>query len=459
MTKSKNLMDSMIETSSKTVNNWMETARKAQKAAISGQSLEKNSDLYKEWLSNQMSIFRNISLSSDKEESKAEEKSSQPVNEATEYFQNWYKGQLDVFKQMTDFNQNLWNGMMNFGKPANEVNHAFEQMNKAWTSIYDNWTGTLQNTFNHLNSFMQKGTQKEAFEGIFQAQQTFLKLQEFYQPFLKSMQNGTFNPDAMKKMFEPEAYKNLLENMFGMMFPKENMKNLFEMYARNVHNQMGLNQEVSKEWMTNFQHLMSQYPNLFTGDVSKMIGVYNQISDAMEKTLSPYMNLMSPGKEKERMQRAMDTLDKIAVYNIKNAQLQYLIYNTGVEAIEKSVEMVSDKFKNQSEVTSFQKFYQEWVNLNETTFLQLFNSDDFSALKAEVMSLSLSIKKDLENQMEEQMSFYPFVPKSDMKEVYQLIHDLKQKVKTLETKLAAHSASTVELDEEDVKPSRSSRKK
>ena len=65
MKNTKNLMDAMVESSSKAVNNWVETAQKAQKAALSGSSLEKNSDLYKELLNNQMSIFRNITLNND----------------------------------------------------------------------------------------------------------------------------------------------------------------------------------------------------------------------------------------------------------------------------------------------------------------------------------------------------------------------------------------------------------
>jgi hypothetical protein len=82
-----------------------------------------------------------------------------------------------------------------------------------------------------------------------------------------------------------------------------------------------------------------------------------------------------------------------------------------------------------------------------------------SSLKAEVTSLSLAIKKDLETQFESQMAVYPFVFKSDMNEIYQTIHDLKNKVKSLEAQLAVVKASTVELDEEEVTKKTTSRKK
>ena len=129
--------------------------------------------------------------------------------------------------------------------------------------------------------------------------------------------------------------------------------------------------------------------------------------------------------------------------------LQYLILTTGQKAVEKSMEMVTEKFQNQTEITSFNKFFQEWVNLNEGSFVELFNSDEFSALKAEVMSLSLAIKKDMENQFEQQFAMYPFVFKSEMNELFQTIHTLKNKVKALEAKLAVHNASTVELEEDE----------
>lgn len=458
MKNTKNLMDAMVESSSKAVNNWVETAQKAQKAALSGSSLEKNSELYKEWLNNQMSIFRNITLNN--EEQKEGEKTAENNNATVEdFYKNWYNNQMTAFKQMTDFNQNLMNAWSTFGKPANEVNANFSNMNQAWTNIYENWMNTMNNTYNNLSNTMKGGLNKNVFEQMFQSQNVMLKMQEFYAPFQKAMQSGNFNMDVFKKMMDPAEYKKNMENMFAGMMPQTNMKEFFDMYAGQMHNMFGNSQNLTKEFKENMENMMKSFPQLFNADMGKMMNMYNQMSDNMQKTMAPFVKMMAPGKEKERIEAGFETMDKIAIYQIKNAQLQYLMMTTGQKAVEKTMEMVTEKFKNQTEITSFNKFFQEWVNLNEGAFIELFNSDDFSALKAEVTSLSLAIKKDLETQFESQMAVYPFVFKSDMNEIYQSIHDLKNKVKSLEAQLAAVKAATVELDEEEVSKTKTTTRK
>jgi len=448
MKNTKNLMDAMVESSSKAVNNWVETAQKAQKAALSGSSVEKNSELYKDWLNNQMSIFRNITLNND-EQKEGEPKTEKGNNTVEDFYKNWYNNQMSAFKQMTDYNQNLMNTASNYGKPANEVNANFSNMNQAWTNIYENWMSTMNNTYNNLSSNMKGGLNKNVFEQMFQSQNVMFKMQEFYAPFQKAMQTGNFNMDTFKKMMDPAEYKKNMENMFAGMMPQNNMKEFFDMYTSQIHNMFGNSQNMTKEMKDNMENMMKSFPQLFNADAGKMMNMYNQMSDNMNKTMAPFVKMMAPGKEKENMQASIETMDKMAIYQIKNAQLQYLMLTTGQKAVEKSMEMVTEKFKNQTEITSFNKFFQEWVNLNEGAYVELFNSDDFSALKAEVTSLSLAIKKDLETQFETQMAVYPFVFKSDMNEVYQTIHDLKNKVKALEAQLVAVKASTVELDEEE----------
>lgn len=458
MKNTKNLMDAMVESSSKAVNNWVETAQKAQKAALSGTSLEKNSELYKEWLNNQMSIFRNITLNND-DQKEGTNPTENNNNNVEDFYKNWYNQQMNSFKQMTDFNQNLMNAFSNFGKPASEVNANFTNMNQAWTSIYENWMNTMNNTYNNLSNTMKGGLNKNVFEQMFQSQNVMLKMQEFYAPFQKAMQTGQFNMDTFKKMMDPAEYKKNMENMFSSMMPQNNMKEFFEMYASQMHQMFGSSQNLTKEFKENMDNMMKSFPQLFNADMGKMMNMYNQMSDNLQKTMAPFVKMMAPSKEKERIEASFETLDKIAIYHIKNAQLQYLMMTTGQKAVESTMEMVAEKFKNQTEITSFNKFFQEWVNLNEGAFIELFNSDDFSALKAEVTSLSLAIKKDLETQFESQMAVYPFVFKSDMNEIYQTIHDLKNKVKSLEAQLAAVKASTVELDEEEVAKKTTTRKK
>ena len=67
----------------------------------------------------------------------------------------------------------------------------------------------------------------------------------------------------------------------------------------------------------------------------------------------------------------------------------------------------------------------------------MYGTDEFSKLKAELTTLSLEIKTNIEKQIENKMEQFPIVAKSEMNDLYQTIHDLKKTIKTLEQKINA----------------------
>ena len=56
-------------------------------------------------------------------------------------------------------------------------------------------------------------------------------------------------------------------------------------------------------------------------------------------------------------------------------------------------------------------------------------------MKAEVLTLSLEVKTNIEKQFETRIEHLPLVVKSEMNELYQTIHDLKKTIKALEIKV------------------------
>src|SRR5687767_3370846 len=93
------IVDSAIDAQSKTVNNWIESTQKVQKAMLDGKGLDKSTDIYKEWLDNQMGVFKNISTGAEKNTDKAE-------GNTQDFYKNWYNSQMSAVKQLTDYNQN-----------------------------------------------------------------------------------------------------------------------------------------------------------------------------------------------------------------------------------------------------------------------------------------------------------------------------------------------------------------
>jgi len=130
------------------------------------------------------------------------------------------------------------------------------------------------------------------------------------------------------------------------------------------------------------------------------------------------------------------------LFSTKLAQMQYLLYTTGQKVAQNTMNYFTEKSNDATYTTSFQPMFNEWVNINETVYTELFNTDEFSKLKAELTTLSMEIKTNLEKQFENKLEHYPVVVKSELEDLYKTIHDLKKTVKTLETKLATTTENT-----------------
>ena len=72
----------------------------------------------------------------------------------------------------------------------------------------------------------------------------------------------------------------------------------------------------------------------------------------------------------------------------------------------------------------------------------MYATEEFSKLKAELTTLSLDVKKNIEQQFENKIEHLPLVVKSELNELYQTIHDLKKTIKALESKVNTTAKTT-----------------
>ena len=78
-----------------------------------------------------------------------------------EFFKNWFNSQMNYAKQMTDFNQSIFNSFNNFGKPANEYINNFMTANNAWTNIYNSFMHTLNSSYDSMYKNMNGSFNKD----------------------------------------------------------------------------------------------------------------------------------------------------------------------------------------------------------------------------------------------------------------------------------------------------------
>jgi polyhydroxyalkanoate synthesis regulator phasin len=435
MNNTKEILDTVVETQTKAINSFVETANKFQEAMKSENAFEKSSEVYKNWWESQLSIFKNIATDSKID---TPFKDAFSTEKTEDFYKNIYTSQLDAIKKATDFNLNMYNSLSSFGKPATETSANFLNMNSTWNTLFESWTNTLNSTFESLNKTMPKNMfNSDLFTNAMNTNNLYFKLQEFYQPLFTAFKSNNFSADNLKNMFDPAQYKKITEELFKQFFPTNNLNSLLENNTKFVQDFFATQKNTNKDFQAYWSTFSEKFPTLISGDFAKFNDTFKNAQHSFTESFAPLMKLVTDSKEKENVELAIASIDKASVYSMKLAEMQYLLYTTGQNVSKEAASLLNEKAKDTTFTSTFQPFFNEWVAINEKHYTQLFATDEFSKLKAELTTLSLEIKKNLEFQFENKIEALPLVVKSEMNELYQTIHDLKKTVKTLESKLTS----------------------
>lgn len=437
-------LDTLVESQTQFVNNWMESAKKMQSAFTSGNIASEGQSLYKEYFDKQMGILNNM-----KESTASIFGANGSSGNPQEFFKNWFNQQAQYAKQMADFNQSITSSFMNFGKPAQDYMSGFGQSNTAFTNIYNSWLNTLNSTYDSMSRNLGNSFNKDVFSNFMQGNQVYAKMQEFFQPMMTAIQKGQFNVDAFKNQFTAEAYANLSKQMFGNFYNESSIKEIYDNAIKQLHAFFTSQNNLSKEYFAQIQNITNEFPHLFGNNsaATSLKEFYEQINNVFGKTFEPVLKLVNPGKEKENIEAIISLMDRVAEYSVKQAELQAFLQNTAKKGVEEIAQQYAEKYSKPEAYTqlpSAQELYSEWVKVNEQLFTDLFASEEFSKVKGEALSLSNDVKRHFEKQFEHAFAGYPVVFKSEVEELEKTIYDLKKQVKDLQNKLQMQSAELAE---------------
>lgn len=428
-------IDTLVESQTGFVNNWMESAKKMQSAFANGNIASEGQALYREYFDKQMNILNSMKNAGNTMFT------AETQNNPQEFFKNWFNQQANYAKQMADFNQSINNSVLNFGRPAQDYMANFGHTNNAFTNIYNSWMNTLNTSYDAMSKQMNGAFNKDVFSNFMQGNQLYAKMQEFFQPMMTAMQKGQFDMEAFKMYFNPEAYSNLSRQMFGNMYDQSAVKEMMDNGIKQLQQFFAQNNNLSKEYLAQMQNMSAEFPNLFakhTG-AEAMKEFYGQMQNMFSRTFEPLMKLVNAGKEKETAEAMIQLMDKMAQYTIKQAELQVYLQETTKKSIEKIAAQYSEKFSKPEAMTQMpspQEMYNEWVKVNEQLFTELFASEAFSKVKGDALALNNELKQHFEKQFENTYAVYPLVFKSEVAELEKTIYELKKQVKELQSKLS-----------------------
>lgn len=441
-------IDNMIEAQTNAMNTWMDSAKKFQTAFASGNVAAEGQNFFKDMMEKQTAMFSGMQGGFSNPFMSNE-------NKPEEFFKNWYNNQMNAIKQMTDFNQSIYNSMVSYGKNVSDYNNNFAAMNNAWTNIYNSWMQTMNTSYDTFSKNFNNPFNKDMFKNMFEGSQMYVKAQEMFQPMLTAIKNGDFSAETWKNIYSTENYKKMTEQVFGSFFNQAGLKDVYDNSMKQIQHFFVNQNNLGKEYYAQMQNMSAQFPEMFSGNSEQLRDLYSRMHNVFGKTFEPVLKLVNPGKEKDNVEATIALMDKVAEFSIKQSELQSHLYKTMQSSFEAFVKETQDKYKD-LQAGSFtmptpNEMYNEWIKKNEALFSDLFSTEEFSKVKAEALELSLEVKKHFEKQFENVFEQYPIAFKSELDEVYKTMHDLKKTVKELQTKLAMQNAASVELFDEEKK--------
>lgn len=473
----KNFVDTVVETQKKAMDTVVENTKKFTNGnTMVNETVQKGSEWYKNWLDNQKNIFSKAS----EKGGNLNETIQKNTTQMNEFYQNWLNNQMNQAKQMWDMNMNyfqnamknntaesynpttMWNNMMtnwnNWMGNMNNTNTWFNNLQQwnnmfnmdAWKNATSNWTGIfnqyneiLNSSFAKMQENLQNNTTQDVYKNMMNATEGFTKFYEMWMPMWKSIQDKTFNMDIYKQMMNPVAYKDMMDKYFGFM--PENARQYMQQATDMMQN--GLKQ-MSQNGMQNYQQMRNMMSNAMPVNATEIFGNmmngYNTFYNNMNEAFSPFTKMMTPNAQTKTLIEWQDIANRMAIYNIKNAEMQYMMYTQGTKVMDNLAQNIMTKIEKGQEVNSMMALYQEWMNISDKTFVELFESDDYSEIMAEVTAMQLKLRKDVEVQMEKFMTGIPVATRSEMDEMYKTIYDLKKQVRQLEKMLDLNTEEEVE---------------
>ena len=340
-----------------------------------------------------------------------------PMNTAANPFAAW-------------MNQNAANNWMNQFQQMNPFTpEAFKKVNENITETFTKYYGTLNNNFTEWQKSFENATVQNAYKNMINSGEGFTKFAEMWMPMIKSMQDKTFSMDEYKKLMNPETYKEFMDKFFGFM--PESTREYMNKMSGMMNDSM---KQATDSGMSGYHQMRDMMSKMNNG--SQMLGNINNAYTSWQKQVSesvaPFTKLMPESQYTKTMQEWNDISRRITEYNMKNAELQYMIYNQGAKVMDKLAEQTAKKVKDGTEVTSIIDLYQDWMNISDKVYVSLFESTEYSKLMAEVGAMQMKLRKDIEAQTEKMFKDIPVATRSQMDDVYKTIYELKKKVRQLE---------------------------
>jgi class III poly(R)-hydroxyalkanoic acid synthase PhaE subunit len=335
------------------------------------------------------------------------------MEKAYDFFDTWFKKQEKFISNWVETSKKMQQSLRGFGVPSGEG---------------------VKETMSAVTETAAK---------LFSSSNVFAKLSEIWLTLLKAIEQKAGDIDFSEDLFDPAKYKEVMDSLFGLSSP-EAMAGFYDQAVKLLQTYSISATGFAGPWTEAMRKNMKLMPQLAEGRPESFMHIFHNMFSALDGTFGKVFHVPAVGKDREKITLLLRAFDDLAVNMAKNIEYQHMLYATGMTAMERVIETISHKIKSGEEVKSFDEFFDLWIDLNEKTYLELFQTEEFSQLQGEFMESTLMVRRHFFKLMELYLYDFPIALRSEMDDLYKTIYDLKKKLKSLEKQMKIPKGLSIE---------------
>lgn len=335
------------------------------------------------------------------------------MEKAYDFFDTWFKKQEKFISNWVETSKKMQQSLRGFGVPSGEG---------------------VKETMSAVTETAAK---------LFSSSNIFAKLSEIWLTLLKAIEQKAGDIDFSEDLFDPAKYKEVMDSLFGLSSP-EAMAGFYDQAVKLLQTYSISATGFAGPWTEAMRKNMKLMPQLAEGRPESFMHIFHNMFSALDDTFGKVFHVPAVGKDREKITLLLRAFDDLAVNMAKNIEYQHVLYATGMTAMERVIETIAHKIKSGEEVKSFDEFFDLWIDLNEKTYLELFQTEEFSQLQGEFMESTLTVRRHFFKLMELYLYDFPIALRSEMDDLYKTIYDLKKKLKSLEKQMKIPKGLSIE---------------
>jgi polyhydroxyalkanoate synthase subunit PhaE len=343
------------------------------------------------------------------------------MENANDYFNAWMKTQSQTFEALRE--------------QTERMQAIFQGGNTSAQNPFGAWQKAARDA---LSASADADVVKDTLHKTFGSSNAFQKLYEIWQPLLKAIQGKTMNQDAYKDLMDPVKIKEVIDKLFD--FDADALTQLQKQMTQ-FSAQLASNIEhFGKPWAEAAMQNLQSFPQFAEGHPEALMKMFHTLFNAFDNTVGRSFHVPAVGKDREKLELMSRCVDDMSVYAAKNAEYQHRMYITALDAMEKVMAELAQKVEAGEAIDRFDGFMDLWVAVNEKTYYTLFQTEEFSRLKGDLLEAGLNARKHYFKLMEMHLFDLPIALRSEMDDLYKTIYELRKKVRKMESQMKEQHA-------------------